>query len=63
MAWYAVAAMAAMAFMIALLLLIALGTPQEYRAWGVGPAVIALFATAAYCANHARLQLGLATRR
>jgi len=57
MAWYAVAAMAAMAFMIALLLLIALGTPQEYRAWVLGPLSIALFATAAYCANHARLQL------
>ena len=57
MAWYAVAAMAAMAFMIALLLLIALGTPQEYRAWVLGLLSIALFATAAYCANHARLQL------
>jgi len=56
-AWYAVAAMAAMAFTITLLLLIALGPPQEYRAWVLGLLSIALFATAAYCANHARQQM------
>lgn len=57
MAWYAVAAMAAMAFMISLLLLVALGTPQEYRAWVLGLLSLALLATAACCANHARQQL------
>jgi hypothetical protein len=57
LAWYAFAAMAAMAFMVSLLLLIALGTPPEYRMWVLGGVSILLLATAAYCAMHARQQL------
>ena len=57
LAWYAVAAMAAMALMFALLLLIALGTPPEYRALVLGLVTLALFGVAAYCAVHAKHEL------
>lgn len=57
LAWYAVAAMAAMAFMFALLLLIALGTPEEYRALVLGLVTLSLFGVAAWCALHAKQQL------
>lgn len=57
LAWYAVAAMAAMAFMFALLLLIALGTPEEYRALVLGLVTLALIGVAAYCAVHAKREL------
>jgi hypothetical protein len=55
--WYAIAAMAAMAFMFALLLLIALGTPAEYRALVLGLVTLALAGVAVYCAVHAKREL------
>ena len=57
LAWYAIAAMAAMALMITLLLLVALGTPAEYRAWALGLLALVLAAAAGYCAVHAKQQL------
>jgi uncharacterized membrane protein YqjE len=57
LAWYAIAAMAAMALMITLLLLVALGTPEEYRAWALGLLALALAAAAGYSAVHAKQQL------
>jgi hypothetical protein len=49
--------MAAMAFVVSLLLLIALGTPPEYRMWVLGGVSMLLLAIAAYCSMHARQQL------
>jgi hypothetical protein len=57
LAWYAVAAMAAMALMFALLLFIALGTPEEYRALVLGLVTLALLGAAVFCAMHAKREL------
>lgn len=57
LAWYAVAAMAAMALMFALLLFIAFGMPAEYRATALGLATLALFGATAYCVVRARQEL------
>lgn len=57
LAWYAVAAMATMALMFALLLLIALGTPAEYRVPVLGLVTLALFGAVAYSAVHAKQEL------
>jgi hypothetical protein len=57
LAWYAVAAMAAISLMFALLLFIALGTPAEYRTLVLGMVTLALFGAAAYCAVQAKKEL------
>jgi uncharacterized membrane protein YqjE len=55
--WFGVAAMAAMAFVFALLLLVAFGTPQEYRVAALGISALALLVTAVACGIGARRQL------
>ncbi len=57
LAWSGVAAMAAMAFVFALLLLVAVGTPEEYRVAALAGLALALLITAIACASGARRQL------
>lgn len=57
LAWSGVAAMASMGFMFALVLLVAVGTPEEYRVAALAGLALALLITAIACASGARRQL------
>lgn len=57
LAWLAVAALAALAFVFALLLLVALGTPQEYRVAALAGLALALLVLAIACVSGAQRQV------
>ena len=57
LAWFAVAALAALAFVFALLLLVTVGTPEEYRVAALAGLALALLVLAIGCVNGAQRQL------
>jgi hypothetical protein len=57
LAWFAIGAVAAIGFTFALLLLVAFGTPQEYRVAALGTLTLALLIAAIACTGGARRHL------
>ncbi len=56
-AWFAIAGIAAIALLFSVLLLIAFGTPENYRVAALGLTSLALLAAAVFCGLHARSQM------
>lgn len=57
LAWYAVAGIAAIALLFSLVLLVALGTPEQYRVAALGALALALLAGVVLCALQAKRQI------